>query len=397
VDGSGCESAVRLAVTITISSGTTPTTNDTTQSFCQVANPTIANIQVNESNVSWYASANATTPLAPTTLLVNGATYYGSLIDSSGCESTVRLAVTITISSSTMPIITGGTPQVCTLQQVTYTTNAGMTNYLWSVTNGIIVSGGQTSNNTITISWLAVGNGSVTVSYTNTCNVSDTATISLLIAVCSDLTITKTVNNPTPLIDENVIFTITVNNVGSSQISDVVVTENLPSGYSFITATPSVGSYSSVTGIWNIPILNANQSVTLLVTAQVLQTGIYLNTATINTSNPVDIDLDNNEAEVATNPICLIVYNEFSPNNDGSNELFLIDCLEKYPDNKLEVFNRYGALVYSKSKYTNDWDGTSNVSGTVRQDDKLPTGTYYYVLDISSISVVKSGWLSIIR
>ena len=70
----------------------------------------------------------------------------------------------------------------------------------------------------------------------------------------------------------------------------------------------------------------------------------------------------------------IIIYNAFSPNNDGTNEFLTIEGLENYPDHKLEVFNRWGNKVFSTTNYQNDWAGTWG-------DKKLPDGTYYYFLD----------------
>jgi len=396
-DGSGCESGIRLAVTVTISNGTTPTTNEANQTFCQGVNPTVSDIQVNEPNVTWYTAATGGTALASTTPLVDGTIYYGSLIDGSGCESGIRLEVTVSVTTGVTASITGGSLQACVSDQVTYTTNSGMTNYSWVVTNGTIISGGQVTDDFVTVSWSGVGASAVTVTFDNDCSVSTSATYNVNVSVCSDLTISKTVDNSNPLIDDNVIFTITVNNVGSSQLANIIVSEILPSGFTYVTATSSTGTYNNINGSWNIPLIEANQSATLLVTATVLSTGDYTNIAFIESSDPTDTDLDNNIAEVTVFPQCLIVYNEFSPNSDGSNDLFTIDCIENYPNNKLEIFNRYGVLVYSRNRYLNDWDGTANVSGTINKQDKLPSGTYYYILDIGEKNIKKNGWLSIVR
>ena len=94
---------------------------------------------------------------------------------------------------------------------------------------------------------------------------------------------------------------------------------------------------------------------------------------------------------------CLTIYNEFSPNGDDANEYFEIDCIESYPGNTLEVFNRWGNTVYKKKDYDNSWDGTSNGRATVNGSDKLPVGTYYYVLDLNDGSKPRTGWLYLNR
>ncbi|MFB9108315.1 hypothetical protein ACFFVK_06985, partial [Flavobacterium gyeonganense] len=114
-----CESAVRLVVTVTVSNPLTPTTTDTTQDFCLVNAPTVANIQVNEANVVWYNSLTSTTAIAPATALANGI-YYGAILDPvTNCESSVRLQVTITINDPGTPTTTDTTQDFCSVNAPT--------------------------------------------------------------------------------------------------------------------------------------------------------------------------------------------------------------------------------------------------------------------------------------
>ncbi len=392
-----CESITRLAITVTVIDLGTPTIGDTTQDFCQSNNPTVANLQVNETNVVFYNSPTGGTPLASTAPLVAG-TYYVALTDGT-CESSVRLAITVAFFPTGPVAITGGGDQACYSETVTYSTVSGMTNYVWTVTSGTITSGGQPTDNFVTVLWNAIGIGNVNVSFTNTtgCAGNNSASRTIALVVCSDITITKTVSNPTPMIDDNVVFTITVTNNGQSQFVDVIVREQLPSGYQYVNSNASVGNYSNITGLWIIPVLSQGQTATLNVTVKVLATGNYMNMATIEMSTPVDSDTTNNFAIMSAEPLCLTVYNEFSPNNDGDNDLFRIDCIENYSNNTLTVYNRYGVEVYRKRAYQNDWDGTANVNSPINQDNKLPTGTYYYTLDLGDGSKAKTGWIYIIR
>ena len=397
---SGCESSVRLAVAVQINDAPTPTTNDTTQDFCQTANPTVASIQVNETGVIWYNAPTGGTVVAPNTPLTAG-TYYGVLVDpATGCESSIRLAVAVQFFNGTQATITGGSPTACIQDQVTYTTNSGMSNYVWVVSSGgQIVNGGATTDNTITVLWTQIGANTVSVSYNdaNGCSTSNSAAMNLNVTNCSDITITKTVDNPTPFIDDNVVFTITVTNTGQAQFQNIIVSEAIPNGYAFVSMIVSHGTYNNNTGIWTIPTLNANQVATLQLTVKVLFSGDYLNTATITSSDPVDVDVNNNTASASVEPQCLVVYNEFTPNDDGANDVFTIKCAEHFPNNSLEIFNRYGNLVYKTRYYQNDWKGISNVNGTF-DGTVLPTGTYYYVFDTGDNSgTVKTGWVYIMR
>jgi len=392
-----CENPARLAVAVTVNTPGTVTTPRTTQTFCLAALPTIANILVNEPNVVFYAAATGGTPLAPNTALT-ATTYYASLQSNitNGCENAGRLGITINFENDALVQLTTSDDTPCVFKGVTYSIANGKSNYVWTITNGTILSGGGNADGTVTVSWSDVGPGRVEVSYINNCNENTTKFLNVNVATCSDITITNVVDNPTPNFGENVTFTITVNNVGEGSFINTIVSEILPSGYDLVSFSTTGGTYDPATQLWTIPALASGQSMVLTIVAEVLSSGNYLNVATIEISTPLDVDAANNSASASVEPVCLTVYNEFTPNNDGVNDLFRIDCLESYPNNELKVFNRYGALVYSKQHYENDWNGTANVSGVVNRGDMLPTGTYFYVITIGD-GTVKKGWLSIMR
>jgi gliding motility-associated-like protein/uncharacterized repeat protein (TIGR01451 family) len=94
---------------------------------------------------------------------------------------------------------------------------------------------------------------------------------------------------------------------------------------------------------------------------------------------------------------CLITFSLFSPNGDGVNDTFVINCIDNYPNNTLEIYNRWGNLVYKKSGYNNEFDGTSNGRSVLRQSEQLPVGTYYYVLNLGDGSAPRVDWLYINR
>jgi gliding motility-associated-like protein len=85
----------------------------------------------------------------------------------------------------------------------------------------------------------------------------------------------------------------------------------------------------------------------------------------------------------------IIVHNAFSPNNDGLNEIFTIENLENktcYPTNKLEIYNRWGVLIYETEGYNNNdiaFKGISEGRTTIKKSDELPSGTYYYILNFT--------------
>ncbi|MBU2937962.1 gliding motility-associated C-terminal domain-containing protein [Lacinutrix sp. C3R15] len=120
-----------------------------------------------------------------------------------------------------------------------------------------------------------------------------------------------------------------------------------------------------------------------------------------NVSNQNNIDTSNTNAMLTvlagsstnTTENCLEIPQGFSPNNDGTNDVFSITCIEEYPNAKLQIYNRHGALVYKNNNYLNSWDGRPN-HGVLHNDAKrLPVGTYFYVLEHKDLPKQKIGWV----
>jgi len=86
----------------------------------------------------------------------------------------------------------------------------------------------------------------------------------------------------------------------------------------------------------------------------------------------------------------VVMCNSFSPNNDGINDFWYIGNIQKYPDNRLEIYTRTGQQVYAKSGYDNSWDGTN-------YGDKLPEATYYFTLNLGNGSPPIMGSVTILR
>lgn len=88
----------------------------------------------------------------------------------------------------------------------------------------------------------------------------------------------------------------------------------------------------------------------------------------------------------------VIIPKGFSPNNDGVNDVFVIENLEQYPLNSILIFNRWGNKLYEGKPYMNDWDGRS-YHGINAGEGELPNGTYFYILDLGIGEPVIKGWL----
>ena len=88
---------------------------------------------------------------------------------------------------------------------------------------------------------------------------------------------------------------------------------------------------------------------------------------------------------------CFEVPNVFTPNGDGTNDVWVIHGLETYPDVTVKVFNRWGDSVFeSDAGYTEPWDGTYNGTDS-------PSATYYYIIVLGDDEDGISGTINIVR
>jgi len=82
--------------------------------------------------------------------------------------------------------------------------------------------------------------------------------------------------------------------------------------------------------------------------------------------------------------------NILSPNGDGVNDYLEIKNIDMYPGSTLKIFDRAGRLLYSKTNYTNDWDGSFRGS-------PLAEDTYYYIVDFGPNKGQIKGFVTIVR
>src|SRR6185369_14699202 len=66
----------------------------------------------------------------------------------------------------------------------------------------------------------------------------------------ADLSVLKTVDNPTPNVGDQVVYTITLTNAGPDDATGVQVTDLLPAGLTYVSSNPSQGAYDNVSGLW---------------------------------------------------------------------------------------------------------------------------------------------------
>jgi gliding motility-associated-like protein len=90
---------------------------------------------------------------------------------------------------------------------------------------------------------------------------------------------------------------------------------------------------------------------------------------------------------------CLVIPSVFTPNNDGKNDKFEIKHIELFPNATVEIYNRWGDLVFKSDNYANPsewWDGTYN-----GKDATL--GSFVYIIKLSPEKDPINGIISIVK
>ena len=212
-----------------------------------------------------------------------------------------------------------------------------------------------------------------------------------------NLKITKSAISPSNYEGDQLEFLIRVENNGSVDASEVVVTDKLDAGFSYVTSTVSGASaVASVSGLevrWTFATLAANQvaEITVRVKANPLADGrekLIANTAKVSSpARELSPNDNSSTTSVAIKPFFLS--NVITPNGDGKNDAFVINGLGKFASNELIIFDRWGSHVFQKKGYQNDWTGQG-----------LVAGTYFYVLSVvdpGGAATKFKGWIQLIR
>ncbi len=283
------------------------------------------------SGVTYLWSNGATTPNI--NVIVAGTYSVVATNTVSGCQTAQNFTVG---GGSTLPSYTAASSAVIPCGSSTTNLNASSTNtnvtYIWA---GIGILNGATTSSPI------VGNaGTYTLLVTDnttSCTVTQTVSVSNS-SVVAQFT-ANPVTGPSPL-------TVNFTNQSSGAL-----TYNWNFGNGTSTQTNPTNVYTN-TGTFTVVLTSSS--------------GVCSATATL------IIDVKEGLG---------IIPEVFTPNGDQYNPTFEIKGLDSYPNNSLQIFNRWGNPVYNAKPYKNDWIGTPNVAGKTGSD-KLPTGTYYYILDL---------------
>ncbi|WP_449284272.1 DUF7507 domain-containing protein [Luteimonas padinae] len=188
----------------------------------------------------------------------------------------------------------------------------------------------------------------------------------------ANLSIQKAVDNATPIIGENVVFTLTLRNAGPADATGVVATDVLASGYTFVSSAGD-GAYDAATGLWTIGDLANGGAASLSITVTVNATGDYRNTASVD-GNETDPDPEDNTDVVTPTPMPRIVAIDDPMGvvdaGTGTRSVLGNDTLGPDPATVPEVVLTPG--VPSHPGLSMNPDGTITIAVDV------PSGTYEY-------------------
>ena len=341
-----CESVSRLGIKISIISPSKPTTTNSQQSFCASENSKVSDLLATStygSSIKWYSTNSTTIPLFNNESLENGKTYYATEITtgSPSCESIDRLEISVAIHD--LPIAPVGN------------SNQYFCKDMEPIVSNLSASG-------FSIKWYNTKDGNILY------------------------------NGNEPLIDGNHYFS-TQTKVegceGNLRLEVAVHFSNIKLESEFkkpfcntydggisVNASGGIGKYSY---IWDNGI---NASV-----IEKLENGFYR----IDVMDSIGcVYTKNFELDCIKSQIPHVI----TPDENGKNDSWVLNL---DPSAKLDIYNRWGSLVFTASPYMNDWNGQTSDGINTLGKGFLPGGTYFYVIDKKDGERPSSGYIELIR
>ncbi len=198
----------------------------------------------------------------------------------------------------------------------------------------------------------------------------------------------------TAQVGETISYNFTVVNTGSVTLYNVIVTDPLVAVTGGpVTLTPGEVNSSTFTAVYTITQEDIDEQ-QVVNQASVSAQNVMGMTVEDLSDDPLDttnVDLNGNgdadDPTIVILPLVLDaefeIFNGITPNGDGKNDYFRIAGIERYPENTVIIFNRWGVKVFERDNYRNEENGFRGVSEgrvTIQKGDKLPSGTYYYII-----------------
>ena len=414
---SDCESATRVSIAVVITNVPPPTMVESSQTFCEVDSPTIANLTATGTNILWYTSETDTTPLNSTDALVDGASYWATQTNSStNCSSKERLKVVAHIINLSKPTTTSVSQQFCQATQPTIAALQINENVVWYASenattplenNTLLINGedywaAQTSQlisceslerTKVEVVLMTVEKPIINQTNQTFCSASN-PTVQNLQANGNQVKWYASENATIPLSENEALVngasywaTQTLNGCESEIKSELIValtTVSIPkliaSGNEFCKiALPTLNDLNNNIQQQTNSIISWYDSypngVILNLSEPLIDGKTYYAVETIlncDRSTALAVTVDLNKCE----DYDIEMYDGFSPNGNGVNDTFTIKNLRAlYPNFKVEFYNRWGALMYVATANKEDWNGRKNGNGEL-----APAGIYYYII-----------------
>ncbi|PCJ89614.1 MAG: hypothetical protein COA57_01730 [Flavobacteriales bacterium] len=333
-DSAGCTGTASVIIIEPAALSLTTSASNPTNGNCNGVAAVSVSGGTSPYNYQWDDPNNQTSDIA--TGLCAGA-FCVIVSDSNGCTDTACIVLADTTSGCNLTLSTSSTDDFCN-------TSEGMTAVIAS--NGTLPYSYQWDDPNSQISAVATGlsTGMYSVTVTDNTGCADTASI--------------TVNSITPMALASVITNESCPNENDGEIAISVTGGTTPYTFNWSNSENTEDISELTEGSYIINIVDANGC------------GI---TDTMN----VEIESEN----------CLNIPTAFTPNNDGKNDKWVIRGL--YDNTTVEIYNRWGSVLFSSTGYPDAWDGTYN-------GKDVPAATYYYIITLID-GTSHTGFIRIVR
>jgi gliding motility-associated-like protein len=375
------------------------------------------NLTINQNTSSSISPSSCGSYTAPDGQIYTiGGNYSAIIPNVAGCDSTISINLTI----NPIPIISAGLDQtVCDGISVTLTGSGGAV-YTWdnSIVNGVsfippvgineyVVSGmsvnGCFKTDTVIVTVNPLPNVSFTIDETTGCA---PLVFNLTNTTLNSLNCTWDISNGDDLIGcgtvtgllnqvgcHDITLTTTDNNgcLNSFTATNIICVEALPNAsfsatpnsfsqpgeqISFTNNSTGASSYS-----WNFG--DSNPISNLVDPTHVFEVGVQDSFIVELIAFSLFGCSDTSFLTIYNTPITdsvdtdIFIPTGFSPNNDNENDTWMVTGLEKYPNTIINVFNRWGQLLFEGGLDNSTWSG-------IYQGEILPTADYYYIIDLGN-------------
>ncbi|MBZ4041245.1 Ig-like domain-containing protein [Flavobacterium hibisci] len=198
---------------------------------------------------------------------------------------------------------------------------------------------------------------------------------------------------------ETLTYSFTITNKGNVDLENIVVSDPLPgiimSGGPINLAVGESNNFS-ITGTYTLTQSDVNSG---SISNQATVSGITQSGISVSDKSDFSDDEGERPTILELSGCVIKIFNAVSANGDEKNKKFYVQGLECYPDNTVQIYNRWGVLVFERDHYNNNdiaFTGVSEGRATIKTSDGLPEGTYYYVVrykDKQSNPQQKAGYL----